>query len=72
MEKNCVHCSFKLPTDMKAEWEWTCTECGYSNNEHPAYFNCENCHFGPKIAPCPNCKKEVDLEDLLFHIIYTN
>jgi len=72
MNKHCKHCSAKLSADMNSEWKWSCPECDHSNNEHPAYFNCENCHYSPKVAPCPNCKKDVDLEDLLFHNINTN
>jgi len=72
MENNCLHCSNELPVEMVAKWEWDCPECNHKNFEHPVYYNCEKCHYGPKMAPCPNCKKLVDLDNFLFDQIFTN
>lgn len=64
--KKCPHCSIELPVSPNENWQWVCPECNFLNNEHPVYFNCENCHYGPKMAHCPNCKKLVDLDNFLF------
>ena len=57
----CPHCSKELPNGMNSKWEWDCPNCGHKNNDHPKWLNCEKCHYSPKMAPCPHCKKQVDL-----------
>jgi len=57
---------------MDFKWEWDCPECAHKNFDHPVYYNYEKCHYGPKLAPCPNCKELVDLDNFLFAQIFPN
>ncbi|GEM_PF-5227806 len=72
MEIMCEYCNEKLPTGFNNKWKWVCPECGHTNFDHPAWMNCENCHYQPKYAPCPFCNKTIDLMALFFNNFYTN
>lgn len=63
----CVQCLIELTANMDFKWRWFCPNCNHKNFDHPVYFNCEKCHCSPKMAPCPNCKKLIDLDIFLFN-----
>jgi len=72
MTKKCPHCLKELPIAIDSKWKWVCQECGHDNEEHPAWINCNNCGYSPKVSPCPYCGNDIDLENFLFNFIYHN